>query len=315
MATPKILHLEKNHPHLIQNLSDLGFENIISYDSDLDEIQKLITSVEGLIIRSRIPIDSRILDHAKKLKFIARVGSGLENIHLSSDQAKRIKLISAPEGNSNAVGEHALGMLLTLLNKLYQANKSVCSHNWSREEFRGTELSGKTVGIIGYGHTGKAFAKNLFGFATKVYCYDILPQKGNLYAKQVPLKQIFQSADVISFHVSENPNSYHMLDSNFIHQMKKSFWLINTSRGSVVNTIDLVNGLKSKKIIGAGLDVLEYESKGFNSVFNQTKIPSALNYLIQSDQVILSPHVAGWTIESHLKLAQTIVRKIKALYQ
>ncbi len=311
---PKILHLEESHQCLIEELSNLGFENIISYDSSIKEIQDLVTDVQGIIIRSRLTLNGEILDFAKNLKFIARVGSGIENIHLTDKLKNKIHIIAAPEGNCQSVGEHVCGMILSLLHKLHSANDSVKNQKWLREDYRGTEIGNKTIGIIGYGHTGKATAKKLSGFNCKVIYYDVLPNLGDAFAQDVSLKEIFLQADIISLHVTENPSSFHLINNQFIEQMNKAFWLINTSRGSVIKTEDLVEGLKSGKIKGAGLDVLEYESKGFKDVFNQHELSKDLHYLMTSKNVLLSPHVAGWTKESHYLLAQTIFTKIKTLY-
>ncbi|MCY3997969.1 MAG: hydroxyacid dehydrogenase [Flavobacteriaceae bacterium] len=313
-SKPKVLHLEKNHPSLVEELSNLGFENILSYDSDINEIQILVADVQGIIIRSRLPLNEKILDYAKNLKFIARVGSGLENIHLTDKLKNKIHLVAAPEGNCQSVGEHVCGMILSLLHKLHSANDSVKNHQWLREEHRGTEIGSKTIGIIGYGHTGKATAKKLSGFDCKVIYCDLLPNLGDPFAQEVTLNEIFLQADIISLHVTENPSSFHLINTQFIQQMNKAFWLINTSRGSVVKTSDLVEGLKSGKILGAGLDVLEYESKGFKDVFTQHELSNDLRYLMTSENVLFSPHVAGWTKESHYLLAQTIIKKIKKLY-
>ncbi|MCY4298292.1 MAG: hydroxyacid dehydrogenase [Flavobacteriaceae bacterium] len=312
---PKILHLEENHDSLVSDLSKLGFDNILSYESDISEIQKLVVDVDGIIIRSRLTLNDDILEAAKSLKFIARVGSGLENIHLSHKLRSKVQLIAAPEGNCHSVGEHVCGMALSLLHRLHAANNSVKNQSWLREKYRGTEIGQKTIGIIGYGHTGKATAKKLSGFDCKVIYHDLLSNIGDAFAREVTLEQVFDQADIISLHVSENPTSFHLVNEYFINRMNKSFWLINTSRGKVVNTHDLVVGLKSGKILGVGLDVLEYESKGFQNVFSQKNLSKDLNYLIESDNVLLSPHIAGWTTESHYKLAQTIIKKIKRLYQ
>ncbi|MCP4052946.1 2-hydroxyacid dehydrogenase [Mesoflavibacter sp. SCSIO 43206] len=309
----KILHLDTNHPLLLNQLNDLGFINDEDYTSSKEEIKLKIKDYDGFIIRSRFSIDKTFLDAATNLKFIGRVGAGLENIDCDYAESKGITLISAPEGNRNAVGEHSLAMLLSLFNKLNKADNEVRNGKWLREDNRGIELDGKTVGLIGYGNMGKAFAKKLRGFDVKVLCYDIKDNVEDENATQVSLQKLQEEADVLSLHTPETPLTIGMVNQDFINNFKKPFWLINTARGKSVITSDLVNALKSNKILGAGLDVLEYEKTSFESLFSST-LPEAFQYLIEAQNVILSPHVAGWTIESKEKLAQTIVNKIKAKF-
>tara|TARA_R110002072_G_scaffold235697_1_gene393305 strand:+ start:19397 stop:20749 length:1353 start_codon:yes stop_codon:yes gene_type:complete len=310
----KILHLDKNHPLLIAKLSELGFQNDEDYISSKEEIEAKINNYEGIVIRSRFDIDKAFLNAAKNLKFIARVGAGLESIDVDCAKNKNITLIAAPEGNRNAVGEHALGILLSLFNKLNQADKEVKQGLWNREANRGVELDGKTVGLIGYGNMGKAFAKKLRGFEVEVLCYDIKENVGDQNAKQVSLEELQQKADVLSLHIPWDERTDKMVNTHFISKFKKSFWLLNTARGKCVVTSHLVDALKSGKILGAGLDVLEYEKSSFESLFSENHMPDALKELIQMDNVMLSPHIAGWTVESKEKLAQVIVDKIKELY-
>lgn len=307
----KVLHLDSNHPLLIEQLSDLGFENHKDYDSSKSEIEAVISNYDGLIIRSRLTIDKAFLDKAVRLKFIGRVGAGLENIDVTYAAKKGVFLASAPEGNRNAVGEHNLGMLLSLFNKLNKADREVRLGKWDREGNRGLELDGKTVGIIGYGNMGKAFAKKLSGFDVEVLCYDIKSGLEDKHARQVDIMQIQQKSDILSLHVPETPLTKYMIDAEFISKFYKPFWLLNTARGKCVRTTDLVAALKSGKILGAGLDVLEYEKSSFEQLFTDKEIPEAFQFLLKSQNVILSPHVAGWTAESKEKLAQTIVDKIK----
>lgn len=309
----KILHIDSNHKLLIQQLNHLGFTNHEDYTSSKETIQAKIHQYDGFIIRSRFSIDKSFLDAATNLKFIGRVGAGLENIDCDYAQSKGITLIAAPEGNRNAVGEHSLGMLLSLFNKLNKADAQVRAGQWLREDNRGIELDGKTVGLIGYGNMGKAFAKKLRGFDCNVLCYDIKENVGDANATQVSLTQFQEKVDVVSLHTPQTPLTINMINTAFINQFKKSFWLINTARGKSVVTIDLVSALKSGKILGAGLDVLEYEKASFETLFSTT-LPEAFQYLIESQNVLLTPHVAGWTIESKERLAQTIVNKIKAKF-
>ena len=306
----KILHLDKNHPLLLSQLNDLGFQNDEDYTSSKEEVMAKIHLYDGLIIRSRFKIDVLFLEKSTRLQFIGRVGAGLENIDCEIASAKKITLIAAPEGNRNAVGEHSLGMLLALFNKLHKANNEVKTGKWLREENRGIELDGKTVGLIGYGNMGKSFAKKLRGFDVEVLCYDLKENVGDKNCTQVSLQELQEKSDVISLHTPHTRNTKNMIDAAFVAQMKKNFWLINTARGSAVVTKDVVTGLQSGKILGAGLDVLEYEKSSFEQLFSQ-QVPEAFQYLINAENVILTPHIAGWTTESKAKLAQTIVNKIK----
>ena len=310
----KILHIDNNHELMIEQLKAAGHINEEDYTSSKEEIEAKIEQYEGVVIRSRFKIDKQFLDAATNLKFIARVGAGLESIDIPYAESKGIALIAAPEGNRNAVGEHALGMLLMLFNKLKQADTEVRAGQWNREKNRGLELEGKTVGLIGYGNMGNAFSKKLKGFDCEVLCYDIRPNLGNENATQVSLAELQQRADVLSLHTPWTPLTDKMVDTEFINRFKKPFWLINTARGKSVVTEALANALKSGKILGAGLDVLEYEKLSFENLFTATEqMPEPLQYLIQAENVVLTPHIAGWTVESKIKLAQTIVDKILAL--
>lgn len=313
MNSKLILHIDENHPLLIKGLEDLGFKNHIAYTKPVDKILKDIANYSGIVIRSRFPIDKKFIDQAINLKFIARVGAGLENIDRNYAQSKKIQLIAAPEGNRNAVGEQSLGMLLNLMNKLRLAHLSVEKGDWLREEHRGWELEGKTVGIIGYGNTGKSFAKKLQGLDVQVICHDIKANIGDENAQQVSLEELQSRAQILSLHIPQSDDTNGMIDQKFIKQMKNPFWFLNTARGKAVVTSALVEGLVSNKILGAGLDVLEYESTSFHSIFNDTNRPKTLDFLLTSEKVLLSPHIAGWTYESHIKLAQTIVKKVAAL--
>lgn len=309
----KILHLDTNHPLLINQLNDLGFTNHEDCTASKQQIEEKIKEYQGIILRSRFSIDKQFLDAATNLKFIGRVGAGLENIDCDYAEKKGITLIAAPEGNQNAVSEHALGMLLSLFNKLNKADHEVRTGKWLREDNRGIELDGKTLGIIGYGHMGKAFAKKLRGFDVEILCYDIKETVGDVHVKQVSLKEFQERVDVISLHTPQTPLTLNMINTKFINQFKKPFWFINTARGKSVVTQDLVSALKSGKILGAGLDVLEYEKASFEDMFTST-MPGPFQYLIAAKNVLLTPHVAGWTLESKAKLAQTIVDKIKAKF-
>jgi D-3-phosphoglycerate dehydrogenase len=313
LSKVKILHIDSNHPLLWEQLEKAGFRNEADFTSTKEEVENKIENYHGIVIRSRFKIDKMFIDKAKNLQFIARVGAGLESIDCEYAESKNIKLIAAPEGNCNAVGEHALGMILSLFNKLNIADKEVKSGQWNRESNRGTELDGKTIGIIGYGNMGKSFAKKLRGFDVEVLCYDILPNVGDENAKQVSLQEVQQKADVLSLHIPWTPETDKMVNTEFINHFAKPFWLINTARGKSVVTADLVAALQSGKILGAGLDVLEYEKLSFETLFEGDK-PEAFEYLLHANNVLLTPHIAGWTVESKEKLAQVIVNKIINLY-
>ena len=305
----KILHLDKNHSLLIEQLTKAGYKNEEDYTSSKSDIEQIISGYDGIVIRSRFKFDRTFIDAGTNLKFIARVGAGLESIDIPYAESKGITLISAPEGNCNAVGEHTLGMLLSLFNKLNKADFEVKKGKWNREVNRGIELDGKTVGIIGYGNMGKAFSKKLQGFDCKVICYDIKENVGDKNATQVSLITFQKEVDVVSLHIPWTPLTNRMVNSDFINQFSKAFWLLNTARGKSVVTSDLVLALKKGQLLGAGLDVLEFEKSSFELLFSN-KIPASLSELLSMENVILSPHIAGWTIESKEKLAQVIVDKI-----
>lgn len=310
----KILHIDSNNPILWQQLEDAGFENHADFKSSKEEIETKIQDYNGIVIRSRFKIDKTFLDKATNLQFIARVGAGLESIDCEYAETKGIHLIAAPEGNRNAVAEHSLGVILSLFNNLNQADAEIRAGHWNRESNRGHELDGKTVGIIGYGNMGKAFAKKLRGFEVDVIFHDILENIGDENAKQVSLKELQQKADVLSLHLPWTPETDKMVNANFINAFAKPFWIVNTSRGKNIVTADLVEAMKSKKVLGAGLDVLEYEKLSFETLFQDKNTPEAFQYLLQAKNVLLTPHIAGWTFESHERLAQVIVDKIKAVY-
>jgi len=303
----KILLLDKNHQLITKQLSENGFVLEEDFTSTYEEVLAKISGYEGIIIRSRIPLDAHILKHATNLKFIARVGAGMENIDGDFAQKNNITLISSPEGNRDAVAEQVLGMLLVLMNRLFIASEEVKNGTWKREENRGEELLGKTVGLLGYGNMGKAVAKRLSGFGCKVIFYDILPDIGDEFATQVSLETLQQEADIISLHLPITEQTHYIIDENFIKKVRKNFYLVNTARGKNVKTKDLVSAIKSGKVKGAALDVLEFEKSSFENL--EAKNPE-LDFLLHSEKVLLTPHIAGWTVESKEKLAQVIVDKI-----
>lgn len=307
----KILHIDSNHPILISTLKNNGYNNDLDISSSKEEIIKIIKDYDGLILRSRFKIDKDFIDNAANLKFIARVGSGLENIDCNYAKSKNIEVISSPEGNSNAVGEHAMGLLLSLLNNINTSSNQVKQGLWFREKNRGFEIEGKTVAILGMGNTGKSFAKKISSFNCKVFFYDIDEKIKSKYAKKSSLDFLYKNADIVSLHLPHTINNIDLFNKEFIQKFDKPFWLINTSRGKIVNTPDLVDALNEKKILGAGLDVIDIESSSFNNI--EKELNPYFNELINLKNVIITPHIAGWTFESNVKLSQIIVDKIESL--
>ena len=305
----KILLLDKNHPLITEQLSEKGFVLEEDFSSSYEQVLEKIHLYEGVIIRSRIPLDAHFLEKAKNLKFIARVGAGMENIDTAKAQELGVKLINSPEGNKDAVAEHVIGTLLVLMNRLFISSNEVKKGIWLREENRGEEILGKTFGIIGYGNMGKAVAKRLSGFGCKTIFYDIKPNLSDESATQVSLQELQENADILSLHTPLTEDTLYMIDEEFISKMKKNFYFINTARGKNLKTSALVNALKSDKVKGACLDVLEYEKTSFENLEMKNE---DLEYLLNSEKAIITPHIAGWTHESKIKLAQVIVDKILA---
>ncbi|MGB1931565.1 MAG: NAD(P)-dependent oxidoreductase [Flavobacteriales bacterium] len=304
----KVLFVDTVHPYLWEELQKEGYSCFEGYDLSEKAIVEQHNDAYGLVIRSRISINANFLSHFNNLTFIARAGSGIENIDVDYARSKNIHAINAPEGNKQAVAEHALGMILSLFNNLNKADGEVRKGIWQREENRGIELSGKTIGIIGYGNNGSALAKVLSGFDTKVLAYD--KYKTNYtpkYAIESDMQTIFEQADILSLHIPLTEETQHLVKDSFLKQFHKPIFLINTSRGACLDTKSLVANLNSGKVLGACLDVLEYEKTSFE---NLSKQPTVLKQLLQSDKVIFSPHIAGWTQESQLKIAQVLFQKI-----
>ena len=303
----RVLHLDSNHDILAKGLSKLGCTNVFDFKSNKEDIMASIENHDAIVIRSRFSINKAFLDTAQHLRFIARVGSGLENIDVPYAKSLGIEIISSPEGNANAVGNHALAMLLGLLNNLPKGAQDISNGNWEREGNRGEELDGKTIGLIGYGHTAGHFAKKLQGFDVKVLCHDTLPNKGDENATQVSLATLQTQADIVSLHLPQTPETKAYINVDFINKMAKPFWLINTSRGNQVVIDDLLEAMVDKTIKGAGLDVLPYEKSSFEQLDHNPQ----LQQLIDNPKILLSPHVAGWTHQSKERLAQIIVDKVK----
>lgn len=311
----KVFFIDKVHPVLQERLVRNGFDCINATNFSMDDLLVHKNEVQGMVIRARFFLTADFLSNFPNLSFIARSGSGLENIDSAYCKAHNIQLFNSPEGNRNAVAEHALGMLLSLMNKLCKANEQIKRGIWKREENRGEELDGKTIGIIGYGNNGAAFAKKLRGFDVKVLAYDKYKQGfGDAFVQESTLDAIFNSADVVSLHIPQNKETVAFVNEAFINSFKKPVYLLNLSRGKIVHTESLIKALESNKIKAAGLDVLEYESKDFESIF-ANQLPAAFQYLLTSDRVLLSPHVGGWTKESYFKLSDILADKIISFYE
>ncbi|MES2131130.1 MAG: 2-hydroxyacid dehydrogenase [Bacteroidota bacterium] len=309
----KILCIDSNHTILHETLMQQGFQCDLFWDRPKEELMQLIPQYEGIVIRSKFKITKDIIDSAPNLKCIGRVGAGMENIDVDYASSKGIICVSAPEGNRDAVGEHALGMLLMLLNHLKRADYEVRHGIWKRAENRGLEISGKTIGIIGYGNMGSAFAQRLQGFDCNILAYDkYKTQFGNAFVKESTLEEILNNADIISLHLPLTDETHYLLNDAFINSCKKNIVVINTARGKCLNTTDLVKHLQSGKVKGACLDVLEYESVSFENI-DATALPEPMQYLLKSENVILTPHIAGWTHESNYKMSKVIAEKMTAV--
>ena len=314
MRDKKVYFIDTVHAVLHERLTRSGFDCIDITNDRIEQIPEKIFDAFGLVIRSKISLTKELLTRCENLKFIARSGSGLENIDVEFCNKKSIKCYNSPEGNRNAVAEHGLGMLLSLLNRIHISDLQIRNGIWQRESNRGEELDGKTVGIIGYGNNGAAFAKKLRGFDVKVLAYDKYKSGfGDHFVHECTLNAILEKADIISFHVPLNKETKHILNEEFINKMAKPFILINMSRGRVVHTQSLVEGLKSHKVKGACLDVLEYEKKSFETFFEQN-LPEEFSYLTSCERVVMTPHIAGWTTESYFKLSNILADKILADY-
>ena len=276
-------------------------------------MQAALGRYQGIIIRSRFKIDRAFIDAGTSLRFIARVGAGLENIDTEYAASKGIRLIAAPEGNRQAVGEHAVGMLLTLMRRIAIADAEVRSGRWIREGNRGYEIQGRTVGIIGYGNMGGSFARCISGFGVETLAYDIKEgDYSDAYARRASMDELFERADIVSLHVPLTPLTRAMADRTFFEGFKKPIYFINTARGACCVTRDLVRAMEQGRVTGAALDVLEYEKSSFEDFF-QGELPEEFSYLVHSPRVVLTPHIAGWTHESNRKMARAILEKIRAL--
>ena len=306
----RVLFIDSTHPRLLEMLEEAGFDCQYTPELSKNELLNIFDQFDGFIIRSKFKLTKTELDKATRLKFIGRVGAGLENIDVPYAESKGISCFNAPEGNRDAVGEHALGMLLCLFNNLCRCNAEVSKGMWRREENRGLEIKGKTVGIIGYGNMGNAFAQRLKGFGCKVIAYDKYKfDYTDEFCEEKQLQDLFEQCDILSLHIPQTEETMFIVNDGFLSQFKKPFFLINTARGKIVKISDLVKHLKTGQVRGACLDVLEYEKTSFEDL-HANELPEDFQYLIDTDNVLLSPHVGGWTHESNIKLSEVTAQKI-----
>ena len=305
-----VLVTDKTHPILCEKLQAAGYHCDVQADLSYNELLAIVNNYDALVVRSKVEIDRNFLDNTHSLKCIGRVGAGMETIDVDYAEQKGIKCLNSPEGNRDAVGEHALGMLLTLFNNMLRANNEIRSGLWKREANRGLEIKGKTVGIIGFGNMGSSFAKRLRGFECNIISYD--KYKKNYapdYVEEVSLEELFNRADVVSFHVPLTDETHYMADAAFFNSFAKPIYLINTARGAVVKTVDLVSAMQMGKVLGVALDVIEYENMSKDGLDLESLTPD-FKYLLQADNAVLTPHIGGWTVESKYKLADVLADKI-----
>ncbi len=311
MSKRKVLITEPMDEYLMTGLTELGFECNYQPRMSYGQCIDIIKEYTGLIISSNMTVDKVLLDQAKKLEFVARAGSGMESIDIEYADSLNVKTLNSPEGNRDAVGEHAIGMLLSLLHNINKADAQLRGNLWLREENRGNELQEKVVGILGFGNTGQAFSEKLSGFAVKIIAYDKYKTGfGNGHVIESDMETIFKETDILSLHLPLTEETHHSIDNDFLQSFNKKIYVLNTSRGKIVNTADLIRNLEGGKILGAALDVFENEHletlQGEELEWHQ--------YFIGSTRVILSPHIAGWTQESKKKIVKVLVEKIKSLY-
>ena len=309
----KVLFIESVHEVLHQRLEAAGYACDCRYEATREELRAMAHEYSGVVVRSRIKIDKAFIDAATNLRFIARSGSGLENIDVAYAESKGIAVYNSPEGNRDAVGEHALGMLLMLMNNLRQADADVRAGLWPREENRGHEIAGKTVGIIGYGLMGSSLAEKLRGFGARVIAYDKYKSGfSNEYVSEATIIELKQQADIVSLHLPLNEETHYFANAEFFNSFVKPIYFINTARGKNTDTAALVEALKSGKVRGACIDVIEYEKASLEGLEKDPAL-TAMRDLIAMGNVVLSPHIAGWTHESYEKLSSVLAEKILGL--
>lgn len=309
----RILLIDRPHEILVQKLSEWGCQVEEDYHSDPASLIPKLANVDGIVLRSRIAISESLIQASPMLRFVAREGVGTEHIDLEACRRHHITVLTSAEGSRDTVAEHTMGLLLCLMNRIATADRQVRAGQWLREPNRGTELLGKTVGILGYGNMGSAFARRLTGFGVRTIAYDKYKSNyGDEYAEEVSLEQLHEQADVLSIHIPYMPQNHYFIDGDFLDRFRKPIFLVNTARGLVLKTDDLVERLESGRVTGAALDVLEYEEQSFDK-FSLDTLPPAFEYLRNSDRVVLTPHIAGWSFESKRKHAQVLARKIAEL--
>lgn len=310
----RALITDNTHPVLAETLTQAGWAVDIETHLDYDALLAVAGHYDALVVRSKVVIDRRFIDHCPQLRCIGRVGAGMETIDVEYAEQKGIRCLNSPEGNRDAVGEHAVGLLLALLNHIARADSEVRGGRWLREANRGIEVMNKTIGIIGFGHMGSAFARRLSGFGCRVMAYDLLGNNATGFEREpwvecVALPQLQHDADVVSLHLPWTADNHHWANSEFFDTFAKAIYLINTSRGAVVDTRALAEAMQQGRVAGAALDVIEYEDMTKDGIDMKT-ISEDLRYIMQSDRTVLTPHVAGWTAESKYKLAAVLAEKI-----
>lgn len=310
----KILFLNAAHPVLRQRLEAYGFVCEEDFESDERELEEKIGAYDAIVLRSRVSVGRALIDRAARLKCIAREGVGLEHIDVEYAGSKGIAVLTSPEGSRDTVGEHALGLLLSLLNNLSRADRQIRQGQWIREGNRGVEIKGKTVGILGYGNMGGALARKLQGFEARVIAYDKFKTGyGDAFAREVSLEQLWEETDLFSIHIPYMPSNHYFINYDFLERFRKPVYLVNTARGLVLDTAGLVAQMEKGKVLGAALDVVEYEETSFEN-FRPLEAPAPMQYLLNAPNVVLSPHIAGWSFESKLGHAEVLAEKIKKLF-